>query len=212
MFLPDNPPFTDVDYSQVELRILANISEDYVMMEIFNQPTYLPDGKKNPLADIHGQTAEFMGIDRKIAKNVNFSVVYGASDKTVMETAEISNLRKAQEIMQMWATKFYKAYSWIQDTKRFGQEHGYVETIFGRKLYLPIDEDEEQIGRKAVNYPIQGSSAEITKRALIKLEQLPMVLTVHDEILVDGKFDIPDIEHIAKFHTPIGIKYVERWG
>ena len=205
MFVPDNGVFTDWDASQIELRVLAEDSQDEEMLRIFDTG-----------GDIHKATADFMGIDRKIAKNVNFSMIYGATDQTIMETAHIQNIKRARQLKEMWFEKYGGAARWIQLQQEKGWEDGYVETMYGRKIKLPIGkEDKGEIDRKSVNYPIQGSAAEIIKRVMLKCKELPLVLQVHDELIADG--DVQDevkelhLEDLAPFRQPYNIQTMERW-
>ena len=162
------------------------------------------------------QTADFLGIRRKIAKNVNFSVVYGADDQTVAETAEIRSIEKAHQLKVLWFQKYPQAGDYIQSVQGQVYDNPYATTIYGRRIRL--DAESEDIGsmqRKAVNYPIQGSAAEILKRALIRCKDLDMALTVHDEILFDGYIEEQwlheSLEHIAPLYTPIEVRYLGRW-
>jgi len=205
IILPDFGIFTDMDWSQLELRILAYISQDKEMLHIFETG-----------GDIHQTTAEFLNIDRKIAKNVNFALIYGATDETLMETAHIRSLDRAKQLKHNMFQLYTGVGDWI-DTVQHNATNTYrARTLFGRNLRLPtLDEERlDGIQRKAVNYPIQGSAAEILKRGLIMVKDLPLCLQIHDEILVDGfvpDYRFKSLEDIAPFHTPVEIKYLERW-
>ena len=205
MIIPDNGVFTNWDASQIELRCLAYISQDEEMLHIYETG-----------GDIHQTTADFMRIDRKIAKNTNFAMIYGGSDETIMETAHILNRRRATELREMWFDLYRGAARWIQMIQEKGMEDGYVETLYGRKLALPIGrESPAEIARKAVNYPIQASASEIIKRAMIKCQNLPLVMQLHDELMADG--DVSEevvgmgLENIAPFRTPYEIRTSRRW-
>jgi len=205
IILPDFGIFTDMDWSQLELRILAYISQDKEMLHIFETG-----------GDIHQTTAEFLNIDRKIAKNVNFALIYGATDETLMETAHIRSLDRAKQLKHNMFQLYTGVGDWI-DTVQHNATNTYrARTLFGRNLRLPtLDEERlDGIQRKAVNYPIQGSAAEILKRGLIMVKDLPLCLQIHYEILVDGfvpDYRFKSLEDIAPFHTPVEIKYLERW-
>jgi len=203
IFLPDSGIFTDWDFSQVELRTLAHVSGDREMQYVFESG-----------GDIHQTTSDFMGILRGLAKNVNFAMIYGATDETIADTAKIRSIQRAKQLKEMWFAKYREAGDWIQTVQVEAFDNPWSETVFGRRIRLPDIEEEgaDRIMRKAVNYPIQGSAAEILKRALILCKHLPMALQVHDEILVDGRFDIPKgLEEIAPFQTPVDTKYLDRW-
>ena len=216
IFLPDNVIWTDLDFSQVELRVLAYLSGDKEMQYIFSLPAYLPDGSRNPEADIHQQTASFLGIPRRISKNVNFSMIYGATDQTIAETAGIRDIKRAGELKQLWFAKFPQAGDWIQSMQGQVFDEPYATTLYGRKMRLDFESDDVgSMQRKAVNYPIQGSSAEILKRSLIATKDLDVALQVHDELLIDGYVEeemLKDkLENIAPLYTPIEVKYRSRW-
>lgn len=200
MFIPD-VLFKGFDYSQLELRVIAYLSNDLDMNKVFDEG-----------GDIHQETANFMGIDRRLAKNVNFAMSYGGTDQCIRETAKIRDVRRCAQLRADWFLKFRGAAEWMKNTQEYGKTHGYAETIFGRKIRLPMEESDDAIDRKAVNYPVQGSAAEIFKRAMIKCRHLPLALQIHDELLQDGTQEFPDgLEDIAPFRTPIDKKELTRW-
>lgn len=203
--LPDSGIFTDMDLSQVELRILAHLSQDREMLHIYESE-----------GDIHQTTADFLGITRSVSKNVNFAMIYGATPQTMADTAHIKSIERARQLREMWFQLFPQAGDWIQTVHQESLTTHRARTIFGRNIRLP-DEDEESIDgiqRKAVNYPIQGSAAEILKRALIYCKDMPLSLQVHDELLVDSFIpadSFKPLENIAPFRTPVEVKYLRRW-
>lgn len=205
ILLPESGIFTDMDWSQLELRILAYLSQDKEMLHIFETG-----------GDIHQSTAEFLNIERNVAKNVNFALIYGATDETLMETAHIRSLDRAKQLRQNMFQLYTGVGDWI-DTIHHNATNTYrARTIFGRNLRLPtLDEERlDGIQRKAANYPIQGSAAEILKRGLIMVKDLPLCLQIHDEILVDGfipSYRFKPLENIAPLHTPVEVSYLERW-
>lgn len=205
MMLPDNGVWTDMDFSQLELRILAYQSQDREMLHIFET-----DG------DIHQIVADFMGIPRPPAKNVGFAMIYGATNQTIAETAHIRSIQRAGQLKEMWFQLFPQAGDYIQTVQHECHETGRARTIFGRNMRLPTEDEESRDGieRKAVNYPIQGSAADILKRGLIQCKDMDIALQVHDQLLLDGMY-LPDmftpLESIAPFRTPIEVKYLDRW-
>jgi DNA polymerase I-like protein with 3'-5' exonuclease and polymerase domains len=211
--VPDNPPWTDVDFKQMELRILAFFSGDRQMNYLFSLPT------DDPRSDIHQHTADLMGIDRKIAKNVNFAMPYGGSEETLMETAGIKDIRLVKQLLAGWKQQYPQAWDYIECQMETGYRQGYIHTHFGRRIMLPTEEYESVNGikRKAINYPIQGTAAEVLKRGLIILDRMgyDLALQIHDEALVDGdvtsSFPKEEMEHIAPFWTPMDIETMERW-
>ncbi len=205
MFLPDTGMWTDMDFSQLELRILAYMSNDKEMLNIYETE-----------GDIHQITADFLGIPRSVAKNVGFCMIYGGTVQTIMETARIKSMSRAKQLREMWFQLFPGASDLIQTVQHDCHYTGKGTTIFRRNMRLPTEEEESRDGieRKAVNYPIQGSAADILKRALIHCGKMDLALQVHDELLLDGMY-LPDrfagLENIAPFRTPIEIRYLERW-
>ncbi|KKN75198.1 hypothetical protein LCGC14_0383570 [marine sediment metagenome] len=205
MLLPDSGTWTDMDFSQLELRILANLSQDREMLHIYETE-----------GDIHQYTADFLGIQRPPAKNTAFAMIYGGTDSTIAETAHVP-IQRAKQLKEAWFNLYPQAGDYIQtmqeDVKR---GRNIATTMFGRNMRLPAD-DEESLDarqRKSINYPIQGTAADILKRALIHCRDMDIRLQVHDELLIDG-IVLPDkfsgLENIAKFRTPIEIRYLERW-
>ena len=216
IFLPDNGIWTDMDFNQLELRILAYLSQDREMMYIFSLPKLNPDGSPNIEADIHQQVADALGIGRYIAKNINYEMVYGSSEQTMADTAKTRDIGKASKMKQMWFQKFPQAGDCIESWKMEALDTPYIITLFGRRIKLPTpDEDSiDAIMRKGVNYRMQGSAAEILKRSIICLADLDLALQVHDEILIDG-FVVDDVfrqlEHISPVYTPVEVNYLEHW-
>jgi DNA polymerase-1 len=205
MIVPDSGVFTKFDYSQQELRTLAYMSQDKDMLEIYERG-----------GDIHQETADFMGVPRRVAKNVTFAMVYGGSPDVIMETAGIEDRDLAVRLQQVWFGKYKGAARWIREIQEFGLRRGWVETILGRRLQLQRRFDRElsdkEVRNRAVNYPIQGSAAEITKLAMLRLKDMPIALQIHDELVIDGDVEVPrEIEHVYKFHTPIEVRRASRW-
>jgi len=176
------------DYSQIELRVLAHMSGDEVLIDAYHHDK-----------DIHALTAsKIFGIDleqvtpveRRVGKTVNFSIVYGVTAFGLANRTGISNLQA-----QRFIDKYFDLYRGVDLYQRnilnFLRINGYVQTIFGRKRFLrnmPFNKGE--IERMAINSPVQGSAADIMKLAMIKLYRtLPqyaqMILQVHDEILIE---------------------------
>lgn len=189
------------DYSQIELRLLAHISNCQKLKEAFI------NGE-----DIHSATARHVfktndvtPLQRRKAKAVNFGIVYGISAYGLKEQVDCS-LSEAKEIID----EFYKVYPEVSDyannTIDFLKKHGYVKTIFNRVRYLPeiFDGDfhkREFAKRAAINVPIQGSAADLIKIAMIKIYDLltnydsKMVLQIHDELIF--KMNVNEIDELA---------------
>jgi len=183
------------DYSQIELRIMAHLSCDTHLINAFNEGM-----------DVHAMTAaKIFGIkiedvtsaQRRIAKTANFGIMYGISAFGLAQRLNISR-GEARKLIEDYFENFPAISSFIQDTLTSARENGYVETIFGRRRYLP--EINSRNGttralaeRTAINAPIQGSSADIIKLAMIRVDKRlaeegltsRMVLQIHDELLFD---------------------------
>ena len=188
------------DYSQIELRLLAHMSEDENMIRAFQQ------GR-----DIHRATAaRIFKVEeeavtpemRRIAKAVNFGIAYGQSAFGLSQTLEISR-KEASEIIRQYYEEFPGIRKYMERIIRFAREHGYVETLLGRRRYLRDihsrnDTVRKAAERNAINSPIQGSAADLIKLAMIEIDdqlqaQHPdahMLLQVHDELL----FEVPKDE------------------
>ena len=216
ILLPDTGVWTDTDFVGLEPRVLAYLSGDKEMQYIFSLPPKNPDGTKNEAADIHLQVGNFMEVLRRLGKLINLAMSYGATDQTLMELAGIRDIGRARQLRAMWGQKFPGAMDYIESVQHDALITGRSKTVFGREIRLPTldEESEDSIKRKAVNYPCQASAAEILKRGLILMKDLPLALQVHDEILVDGfipEYRFKPLESIAPFQTPIDVGYLDRW-
>ena len=188
------------DYSQIELRLLAHVADIPSLRQAFN------DG-----VDIHAMTASEMfnvpvkGMDpmiRRQAKAINFGIIYGISGFGLARQLSIPR-EEAAAYIKKYFQKFPGIQDYMEQHRAFGREHGYVETIFGRKVWLPQIKSpngaERSFGeRQAINAPLQGSAADIIKRAMIRMPQAMkdaglrarMLLQVHDELV----FECPEKE------------------
>lgn len=195
------------DYSQIELRVLAHVADIAQLKQAF------ADG-----IDIHAMTASEMfntpveNMDpmiRRQAKAINFGIIYGISAFGLANNLGISR-GEASDYIKMYFERFPGIRDYMENTKAFAREHGFVETIFGRKAHYPeIRSPNPQMRafneRAAINAPIQGSAADIIRRAMVKMEgeldeaglQAKMLLQVHDELI----FEVPDGEVDATIQT-----------
>ncbi|OOF08590.1 MULTISPECIES: DNA polymerase I [unclassified Salinivibrio] len=187
-----------VDYSQIELRIMAHLSGDKALLEAFR------DGK-----DIHAATAaEVMGVSldevtseqRRRAKAINFGLIYGMSAFGLSRQLGIGR-QEAQSYMDTYFERYPGVKAYMDRTREQAAEKGYVETIFGRRLYLPEIKSRNGMRRKgaeraAINAPMQGTAADIIKRAMILVDQwiqanaaddARLVMQVHDELVLEVK-------------------------
>ena len=183
------------DYSQIELRIMAHLSGDKNLLKAF----------KNKI-DIHSFTAsEIFGVDvnkvssedRRSAKAINFGLIYGMSSFGLSKQLGIS-IPEAKDYMDIYFSRYPKIKSYMLEKKTFAKQHGYVETLFGRKLYLPeINSKQAQrrsyAERTAINAPVQGTAADIIKIAMIEIDKwlaekkskTKMIMQVHDELVFE---------------------------
>ena len=197
-FVPSRPDglIVSADYSQIELRIMAHLSCDTHLISAFR------NGE-----DVHSITAaKIFGIDlsevtadqRRIAKTANFGIMYGISAFGLSQRLKIGR-SEAKKIIEDYFANFPAISSYIEDTLTAARENGYVETIFGRRRYLPdINSRNATVRalaeRNAINAPIQGTSADIIKIAMINVSrriqeeglQSRMVLQIHDELVFDA--------------------------
>jgi DNA polymerase-1 len=198
-FIPrdENHVLLSADYSQIELRIIAHVSKDEGMIEAFR------DG-----LDIHTATAaRVWGVTldevdkemRRRAKTVNFGIIYGISAFGLSQRIGIPR-GEAKEIIENYFSKFPGIKDYMDTTQDFARQHGYVETLMGRRRYIrDINSKNATVRgfaeRNAINAPIQGSAADLIKMAMIDIHkwlknsdlQTKMILQVHDELL----FDVP---------------------
>ena len=201
-FIPrdENHLLLAADYSQIELRIIAALSQDPAMVEAFQKGE-----------DIHAATAaKVFGVQleevsreqRSNAKTVNFGIVYGVSAFGLSQQTNL-NRTEAKELIEAYYQTYPKLRAYMQEQVDFAREKGYVETVLGRRRYLKDINSQNAVvrgaaERNAVNAPIQGSAADIIKLAMIKIHQRlkaeawesKMLLQVHDELV----FDVPKAE------------------
>ncbi|TDF36241.1 DNA polymerase I [Alteromonadaceae bacterium M269] len=184
------------DYSQIELRIMADLSQDDGLMTAFSE------GK-----DIHRATAaEVFSVplegvtteQRRSAKAINFGLIYGMSAFGLSKQLNIPR-NESQHYMDTYFERYPGVMQYMQDTRETAKEKGYVETVFGRRLFLPEINDRNGMRRKAaeraaINAPMQGTAADIIKKAMLAVSQwidtLPqgqirMVMQVHDELVFE---------------------------
>ena len=182
------------DYSQIELRIMAHLSQDQGLINAFTQ------GK-----DIHRSTAaEIFGVEldevtseqRRNAKAINFGLIYGMSAFGLSRQLGIGRA-DAQSYMDLYFKRYPGVQTFMHDIREKAKAQGYVETLFGRRLYLPDINSSNGMRRKAaervaINAPMQGTAADIIKRAMIQLDQklqndpdIAMIMQVHDELVFE---------------------------
>jgi len=207
IFVPDSGTFTTGDYSQEHLRILMHMSGDRNMRRVYEEGDFG--------GDLHRYTMTQMNVPKSLAKNINYSIVYGGTAQTIQQYTKIRDRKRNQAYLDQWFNTFRDAAEWIKHAQRVGLEEGWsLPTLFGRRIKIP-DEYEDGMKNKSVNYPILGSDGEVIKRALLicKKHGLPLAVTVHDSITCDGdvEFPIEELEHLAPVHLPFEVKKTLRW-
>lgn len=211
VFVPENEKFllTDADYSQIELRVLAHIAGDENMRAAFRNNE-----------DIHTATAasvfrvpkeQVTPLMRSRAKAVNFGIVYGIGDFSLSRDLGITR-KQARKYIDDYLDRYPGVRAYMHDVVEFGRQHGYVETIFGRRRYLPelksSSFNTRSFGeRVAMNMPIQGTAADIIKIAMVNVYKelrarkmiSALILQVHDELIVETSVDEKEeVERILK--------------
>ncbi|NLD92745.1 MAG: DNA polymerase I [Fibrobacter sp.] len=200
----DGSLLVSADYSQIELRILAHLSNDPFLIDAFNHDQ-----------DIHTQTAsaifgtfpEMVTPDmRRTAKTINFGLMYGMGPMNLSRQLGIS-FGEARDFITRYFAQFPTIKKFMESTIEFARDHGYTETLFGRRRYHPEINIKNKIVREAaertaINTPVQGTAADIMKIAMINIQnkiksfcpEAKMILQVHDELV----FDVP-ADHAEKF-------------
>ena len=210
-FVPSRPDglIVSADYSQIELRIMAHLSCDTHLIEAFRKGQ---DVHAITAAKIFGITPEEVTSDqRRIAKTANFGTMYGISAFGLAQRLHIGRA-EAKKIIDDYFANFPAISAYINDTVAAARETGYVETLFGRRRYLPdIDSRNATVRalaeRNAINAPIQGTSADIIKLAMVNVDRRiaaeglksRMVLQIHDELVFDAVADeVARLEQIVR--------------
>lgn len=217
--------FLSLDYSQIELRLLAHFSEDPAMVAAFN------DGD-----DIHARTAkmifgEINPKNRSIAKNINFGLIYGMGANKLSDQLEISKT-DAKAYIKRYFEAFNTIEKYIENLKNLAKKDGFVSTILGRKRYFDFATTSALLlsnyEREAVNTKFQGSAADIIKLAMIEIspflnDEVKMILQIHDELIFEIKDEkiqtfvakFQDImQKVIKLNVPLvcNSKIAKNWG
>ena len=183
------------DYSQIELRIMAHISEDAGLLEAFASDK-----------DVHRATAaEVFGVDlaevttdqRRAAKAINFGLMYGMSEWGLAKQLDIGQF-EARDYIKTYFDRYPGVHEFMENIRETAKQQGYVETVFGRRLYLPEINDSngqrrQYAERSAINAPMQGTAADIIKRAMLKVQNwldtesvdAKIIMQVHDELVLE---------------------------
>ena len=193
------------DYSQIELRIMAHLSGDASLLRAFAEDR---DIHQATAAEVFGLDASAVTADqRRAAKAINFGLIYGMSAFGIARQLGIER-GAAQQYVDLYFERYPGVKRYMDDTRAQAREQGYVETVFGRRLYLPDIRSRNQglrqyAERSAINAPMQGTAADIIKRAMISVHgwlargEVParLVMQVHDELVLEVREDaIGDVE------------------
>ncbi len=225
--------FLSADYSQIELVIMANLSDDSTLKDAFLNNM-----------DIHTQTASLLfnvaetevDLDqRRIGKTINYSVIYGISGFRLSQTLKIP-VSLANSFIEKYFDRYSGVREYINSTIKKAEENGYVETLMGRKRFIPQINSRNKTEKKgaeriAFNTPIQGSAADIVKMAMLRIENAikqnnlgsRLILQVHDELILevpDNEINIispivkDSMENVIELNVPlkVNIEIAKNWG
>jgi DNA polymerase I len=215
-----------VDYSQIELRLMAHLSGDPGLVRAFKEGQ---DIHQATAAEVFGLPLEQVsGEQRRAAKAINFGLIYGMSAFGLARQLDIPR-EEAGAYMKTFFERYPGVKRFMDDTRQLAREQGYVETLFGRRLYLPDINSRNQAVRQyaertAINAPLQGSAADLIKKAMVELQawlsaehpELRMIMQVHDELVFEGpekklrKAARPIAEHMcaaARLVVPLQADY-----
>lgn len=197
---PRNWHVVSADYSQIELRIMAHLSEDERLLAAFERGE---DVHRATAAEVFAlEPGEVSSEQRRYAKAINFGLIYGMSAHGLAKQLGIERAA-AQNYIERYFARYPKVLQYMETTRQFAREHGFVETVFGRRLYLP-EIKSSNVGRRqgaeraAINAPMQGTAADVVKLAMRATYdwlngaslKSRMLLQVHDELVLE----VPDDE------------------
>tara|TARA_B100001094_G_scaffold217220_1_gene211294 strand:+ start:256 stop:2940 length:2685 start_codon:yes stop_codon:yes gene_type:complete len=197
---PANNSILAADYSQIELRIMAHLSNDQTLLDAFSAGQDIHKSTAGEVLDI--DTDKVSSEQRRWAKAINFGLIYGMSAFGLAKQLGIPRYQ-AQEYIDLYFKKYPQVQSFMDKTKEKAREYGHIETLYGRRLYLPDINSKNGLRRKyaersAINAPMQGSAADIIKLAMIDVskwlrsEKVPakMIMQVHDELVLEVRSDV----------------------
>jgi len=222
---PEGWQLMAADYSQIELRIMAHLSQDENLLSAFNQGV-----------DVHSQTAsqvfdtpinEVSGEQRRAAKAINFGLMYGMSAFGLSKQLHIGR-KEAANYMKQYFAQYPKVKGFIDSVKAQAAEQGYLDTLFGRRLYFPeINNRNARVRagaeRAAINAPMQGTAADIIKKAMLAVHDelkgandIRVIMQVHDELVFEVKQEVAEqwakkvksvMEKVVKLDVPLVVDY-----
>lgn len=225
---PKNHKIVAIDYSQIELRIMAHLSNDKGLVSAFNE------GR-----DIHRATAaeifslklnEVSTNQRRSAKAINFGLIYGMSAFGLSKQLGIDR-KQAQDYMDLYFKRYPSVLTYMEETRQLASEQGYVETLLGRRLYLPDIKAKNQMRKKAaeraaINAPMQGTAADIIKKAMLVVAQwlaensqfnIKMTMQVHDELIFEIHQDhidevVPKLVDLMNNAVELSVPLIAEYG
>jgi DNA polymerase-1 len=197
---PPGAKIMSADYSQIELRIMAHLSGDENLRRAFREGE---DVHLATAAEVFGLPLDKVGADeRRVAKVINFGLIYGMSSFGVAQNLGIDR-GTAQTYVDRYFARFPGAKRYMDETRKRAKETGYVETVFGRRLWLPELKSGAPVRRQAaeraaINAPMQGTAADLIKLAMIAVQNFldkeklgtKLIMQVHDELVLE----VPDAE------------------
>ena len=210
------------DYSQIELRVLAHMANEEIMLDTFRQGIDIHIKTASEIFDVPPE--EVTESQRRTAKTVNFGIIYGQTDFGLSQELHIGR-REARKFMDMYFASYPNIHRYMNEVIAFCQEHGYVETLLHRRREIPEIKDKNYMTREfgkraAMNAPIQGTAADLIKLAMIKMCQAiqekglksRLLLQIHDELIFDVPEDeidimmklVPDVmDHAMELNVPL---------
>jgi len=210
------------DYSQIELRIMAHLSRDKTLVNAFENDLDIHRATASEIFDIPLQ--EVSDEQRRHSKAVNFGLIYGMSAFGLAKQLRVER-KQAQSYIDQYFAQYPGVKAYMEDTREFARDNGYVETVFGRRLYLPdINAKNHNVRqyaeRTAINAPMQGTAADIIKMAMIEVQQglesrqddAKMIMQVHDELVFEVAAEAVDelsqrvcqqMQNVAQLNVPL---------
>lgn len=229
---PPDQFIVSADYSQIELRIMAHLSNDFTLIDAFQHDE---DIHKRTAAEIFSTNQEQITAEqRRYAKTINFGLIYGMSEYGLAKSLGIE-LQAAQHFISRYFNRYPSVHEYMEKTKEQALQHGYVETLFGRRLYLPglkSTNANERAGafRAAINAPMQGTASDLIKRAMIAVYkwlnqekmQTRLIMQVHDELVLQvPEYELSSVQthlpqlmaNVAKLKVPLiaDVGYGHNW-
>jgi len=199
------------DYSQIELRIMAHLAQDAGLLHAFQNDL---DVHRATAAEVFGVPLDQVTADqRRSAKAINFGLIYGMSAFGLAKQIDVGR-KEAQEYIDRYFARYPGVLAYMERTRAQAAEQGYVETLFGRRLYLPEIHSKNGAMRKAaertaINAPMQGTAADIIKRAMIAVDgwlqesglDARVILQVHDELVLEVRAE--QVEQVREAICPL---------